>query len=506
LGAIDRVRRWFGRVPPRSTEPATFGGRGYDGASRRGRFQNWNPTNASADATVAVALPVLRARSRDLVRNNPLAAQAVQVLVNNIVGTGIRPRAAGPNKAVNKKADALWKRWSMECDAHGHTDFHGLTALAVREMIEGGDIFALNRPQKLSAGLAVPLLVELREAEHLDAAKARLEGPGASRIVQGIETDPAGRRTAFWMFNEHPGGDASPYLPRSAESSRIPAERVAHLFERQRTQARGVPWAAPIMRAAREMDEWQEAEIVRKKTEACLAGIVIGEDGTDWGINPTAREDGEGGFVGGVMDGQGNAIETFRPGMLAYLSGGKDIKFTQPAATGGVYEWQSMQMHVIAAGFRVPYALMTGDLKQTNFSSGRMGLNEFRRMVEQLQWQTVIPMFCDRIWRWFIEAAQLAGKLPEGDVPAEWAPPRFESVNPLQDATADLLEVRAGFATTPQNIAKRGYDPAESLEEQAAWLAAVDAVKIVLDSDPRRVTKVGMAQPSAPAESEPPAD
>lgn len=504
MGAIDRVRSWFGRVPQRSSGRPTSGGRGYDGASRRGRFQGWNPPGASADATVAVALPVLRARSRDLVRNNPLAAQAVQVLVNNIVGTGIRPRAAGPNKAVNKRADALWKRWSAQCDAHGHTDFHGLTTLAVREMIEGGDLFALARPQKPDAGLAVPLLVELREAEHLDAAKANMGGEGKPRIVQGIETDVGGRRLAFWMFNEHPGGDASPYLPRSAESVRIPAERVAHLFERQRTQSRGVPWAAPVMRAVRELDEWQEAEIVRKKTEACLAGIVIGEDGTDWGINPGGRSEGGEGFTGGVIDAQGQAIESFRPGMLAYLSGGKDIKFTQPAATGGIYEWQSVQMHVIAAGFRVPYALMTGDLKQANFASSRVGLNEFRRMVEQLQWQTVIPMFCDRVWRWFIEAAQLAGKLPEGDVPAEWAPPRFESVNPLQDATADLIEVRSGFATTPQNIAKRGYDPAENLNEQAAWLAAVDALKLVFDSDPRRVTKVGTAQPADPAAAAPP--
>ncbi|MFT3972076.1 MAG: hypothetical protein QM699_01020 [Amaricoccus sp.] len=55
-------------------------------------------------------------------------------------------------------------------------------------------------------------------------------------------------------------------------------------------------------------------------------------------------------------------------------------------------------------------------------------------------------MFCEPIWRWFIERAQSQGLLPDGvEILAEWGPPKFESVNPLQDAQADILEVRAGF-------------------------------------------------------------
>jgi phage terminase large subunit GpA-like protein len=46
-------------------------------------------------------------RMRDLVRNNPLAAKAVAVLVNSLVGTGIRPRAASGDNALNKLVDDL---------------------------------------------------------------------------------------------------------------------------------------------------------------------------------------------------------------------------------------------------------------------------------------------------------------------------------------------------------------------------------------------------------------
>ncbi|MDR0809735.1 MAG: phage portal protein, partial [Gemmobacter sp.] len=117
--------------------------RGYEAAARGRGTSGWKAGGAAADTEIAAAGATLRDRMRDLVRNNPIAAQAVQVLVNNIVGTGIRPRAATSDPALNKRVDDLWKRWAARCDAHGHTDFHGVLCLAVREMIEGGEVFAV---------------------------------------------------------------------------------------------------------------------------------------------------------------------------------------------------------------------------------------------------------------------------------------------------------------------------------------------------------------------------
>jgi capsid protein len=161
-----------------------------------------------------------------------------------------------------------------------------------------------------------------------------------------------------------------------------------------------------------------------------------------------------------------------------------------------------VQGTILAAGFRVPYALLTGDLSQSNFASSRVGLNEFRRMIDMMQWQIVIPMFCQPVWDWFIEAANLAGLIELDRVPVEWAPPSFESVNPLQDANADLVDVRAGFRTIPQMIAKRGYDPDKVIAEQAAFLAKSDALGLVFDADPRMVSKGGQAQAPPPGDDE----
>jgi lambda family phage portal protein len=456
--------------------------RGYDAASRGRGTEGWRAIGGgSADAEIAAAGATLRERMRDLVRNDPLAAKAVQVLVSNIVGTGIRPRAAGPDPAANRAADAVWNEWSRVADADGHTDFHGLTQLAVREMIEGGEVFARRFRRSLTDRLPVPLQIQLLEADHLDSARFD-QRPDGSRIVQGIEYDSLGRRRAYWLFPDHPG-DPSPIFGRRLESVRVDAANVAHLFERQRVQNRGVPWGVPAMRALRDLGDWHTSELTRKKIEASMVAFVFGADDDQQSLAPV------------VLDAEGKKVEQFEPGLIGYVRHGKDVKFNAPGSTSGIYEWNRVQQHIIAAGFRVPYELLTGDLSQVNFSSSRVGLSEFRRMVEAVQWHTVIPQFCEPIWRWVMEVAATMGRIPDPNIPAEWGPPKFESVNPLQDVQADILEVRAGFATVQQMIAKRGYDPEAILQEWSAFAALWDAAGLVFDTDPRRVTKGGQSQP-----------
>jgi capsid protein len=213
-----------------------------------------------------------------------------------------------------------------------------------------------------------------------------------------------------------------------------------------------------------------------------MVAFVLGADEDQQSLAPT------------VQDSDGNAVEQFEPGLIGYVRHGKDVKFNAPGSTTGIYEWNRVQQHIIAAGFRLPYELLTGDLSQVNFSSSRVGLSEFRRMVEAVQWHTVIPQLCDPIWRWAMETAWTMGLVPDPDIPVEWGPPRFESVNPMQDVMADILEVRAGFATPAQQIARRGYDPDDILAEWAKFAAAVDAAGLIFDADPRRVTKAGLMQ------------
>ena len=177
---------------------------------------------------------------RDLVRNNPHAAKAVAVLVNNIIGAGIMPRAASGDEALDRKVDALFERWSSACDADGQLDLYGLQTLICREMVEAGEVLVRRRLRRPGDGLPVPLQLQVLEADFLDASRTGAIGSG--RLVQGIEFDPLGQRRAYWLHTEHPG-DAFGAVQAGASSRAVPATEIAHVYEKQRTQARGVPWA-----------------------------------------------------------------------------------------------------------------------------------------------------------------------------------------------------------------------------------------------------------------------
>ena len=176
---------------------------GYDGAARGRRTEGWRAPGSSADTEIGVAGALLRDRMRDLVRNHPHAAKAVAVLVNNIIGAGIMPRAASGDDTLDRKVDALFERWTAECDADGQLDFYGLQTLICREMVEAGEVLVRRRLRRSSDGLPVPLQLQVLEADFLDATKSGVLGAG--RLLQGIEFDPVGKRRAYWLHAEHPG-------------------------------------------------------------------------------------------------------------------------------------------------------------------------------------------------------------------------------------------------------------------------------------------------------------
>lgn len=461
--------------------------RGYDGAQRTRRTMGWRTNGTSADAEIAAAGSLLRERMRDLVRNNPHAASAVAILVSNIVGDGIIPRAKTGDQERDARINALFERWSKRCDADGLLDFYGLQTLTVRGMLESGDGLLRRRSRRLQDGLPVPLQVQVIETDLIDSSKNEPTSVGGV-IIQGIELNALRQRSAYWMFASHPGN--ATFDPRSSLTSRpIPASEIAHLFEVQRTQVRGAPWGSPALMSLRDLGGYEEAEIVRKRVESCVVGILVGGDENEGVAIPI-----EGDQKPGIYDRDGFPVEKFEPGMFAVAKGGRDIKFNPPAATSNYDTYKKSMLHTIAAGFRVPYSLLSGDLSQVNYSSSKIGLEAFRRLISAVQWQLVIPMLCEPVWRWFCEAAYLAGEIDTPEIPVEWTPPKFYSADPKKDLEADIEEVRAGFMSPQEAIMARGRNPDEVLADFIDWNRRIDAAKAVFDSDPRNVTQVGQRQ------------
>lgn len=464
-------------------------GRGYDGASRDRLRHGWRSHATSANAEIGSAGGLLRDRMRDLCRNNPYAANALSVLVTHAVGAGIVPRSK------DKKVNALFAEWAKQCDADGHLDFYGVQSLAVREMLEAGTGMVRRRRRLQTDGLAVPLQLQLMEIDHLDATKNGVMS-GGRNAVYGIEYDGIGKTSQYWLYPHHPG-NAMLLSTTSIESRPVPAEDIAFAFDKQRAgQSLGVPWGAPVITSLHDLQTYEQAELIRKKLEACMVGVVTGDD--EMGIGLSMGEEQS----PGVYNSDGEIVEKFEPGMFYHARGGRDIKFTQPANTANYDQYKTSMLHTVAVGFRVPHALLSGRLDKVNYSSSKIGLETYKRVIEDLQWRIIIPMICQPLWDWFCEAAYFAGKTKTKKVPVEWSPPRFPSADEAKDVAARVMAMRSGLLNPMVAIAETGYTPDEVIAGYVEWNKLIDADDLIFDSDPRRMSQAGQTQ-QTPDDGEP---
>ena len=453
----------------------------YEGARRSRREELWLPgTGTSANAEVSQARITLRDRARDMRRNNAYARKAISVLVTNRIGTGILATADGPNKRLNDRVQAAWERWIERADATGKTDLYGVQALAEAARIESGECFIRRVPLPEVERDDVPLRLQVLEADYLDTTRDE-RGENGSETIEGIEYRN-GVATAYWLYLAHPG-DTSSMLPRSIESRRVPASEVLHYYRVERPgQLTGVTELAPVIRRLFDLDGYTDAELMRKKIAACAVGAVT---------TPAGLPGGSLGPTNVASDGRRN--EQFSPGTYHYFKTGEQVEFFDPKPVDGYDEFNSVELHAIAAGLDMPYELLTGDLSEVTYTSHRGGLVQFRASVEADQWQLCIPQVCLPIWRWFVADSQM---VPGLQVPVRFTPPRFGLLDPAKEIPAMIQAIQGGLSSWRDTIRREGDDPAVVLDE-------IEAERREFEERGISVTSI---TPSTPEPTTPPPD
>lgn len=494
MGLFDFLRH---RGSSETRGPASVRAR-LEGAMSQRRLRGWQPPLENINSLVASGGPRLLARSRELVLTNGYAANACESYAANLVGDGIKPSSLIEDGELRDKVQQLWLAWTLEADADGLTDFYGLQAMIAREMFVAGECFVRIRPRRAEDGLLVPMQLQLLQSEMLPFEKVETAENG-NRIRCGIEFDRIGRRVAYHFRRRHPGDSTDrggPFMGSDTpETTRVPAEDILHIYRPiDAGQIRGLPHVAPAMVRLFLLDQYDDAELDRKKTAAMFAGF----------ITKNAPEDP---LMGEVEDtGLGIGIASLEPGTLQVLLPGEDIKFSSPADVGGGYEaFQYRTLLSISASLGLPYHLVTGDVRQANYSSLRAELVEFRRRIGQLQHGVLAHQFCRPVWLRWLEAAALSGALDLPDMakakPVHWIPPRWDWVDPLKDIQAQLLGIEAGLVSRRKAVEATGYDIEEIDRENAADAERAAALGLHYSTNPGE-TQGARATPVKPADPE----
>ncbi|WP_319557912.1 phage portal protein [Thiomicrorhabdus sp.] len=408
----------------------------FEGAQSTRRLLSWSPSN-SGPKRQSYQLATLRRRARDLYRNNAIARAAIDKLVADTLsgGVGCRPNPE-LSKQVRDRLVSAWEDWSLECDFDGLNDFYGLQASAMRAMLIDGECLILIEP---SNNPAAPIELRLLEADHLPY----LTDP-ARNIVDGIEFDANGRRTAYHLYPMHPGDNDN------LKTIRIPASKVVHLFQAKRPgQIRGESILTPVLVRLKSLDEFDDAVLERQRLANLFVGFI--------------RKPEVGFNNGDVTTDEEPPLINMEPGTMQELLPGEDITFASPPNQEGYENFTREQLRRISSALGIPYFLISGDYTQVNDRTARVSMTAYRRQVEQLIKGVFVPIFVRPVRIEFIKRAVLTGLLPshvtlKSLMKTDYIPEAWAYINPVQEVSAEVDAINAGLKSRSESLLQRGRD------------------------------------------------
>jgi len=457
----------------------------YRGAQSNRLRADWVLGNSQTTPS-AYELQELRNRSRDLNCNDPIASGATDTMGHNIVGRGLRPQSRirpeivglseARARALQKQAEYIWQTWTPMADSGNRLNFDEIQFLALRKIIEDGEIIALpvmaNEPWR-----QIRRVVELLEADRLSDPKSGLL-PGSHR--QGVEVGRRGEPLAYWLtpFDPKTGKAANPQRVEARDGRGRP--RVLHVFRTSRPgQLRGVPFFAPVLTYFKDLADYLEAEVVAARVAACLAVFITKTDP----------------YQGAAMyatDTQTNnqRLQSLEPGMLNYLALGENINVVDPKRGGETFNaFVEGVLRIIGVSLGLPYELLVKDFSKTNYSSARAALLEGRRNFTN--WRSwFAAKFCCPIYDLVLEEAYLRGQFEAPNfydyrseyTRAQWIGGGWGWVDPVKEVQSSKLAIDYGLSTLAEEAAGQGRDWEETLEQRAREEAFIKELGLVVVS------------------------
>ena len=428
--------------------------RRWEAAKVSRRTENWYTTADGPNTDLRTVWRRLVARHRDLIDNNPWADRAVKVKTNSAIGDGVM----GTPRNGSRRYGEAYQEWaeSTDCDWHGRLNFYGLQSLIYRTVSASGSCLVRRRLDADAAARGlIPLRLEVLEPDWLDMDK------DDGRTIQfGQQFSDAGRLEGYWLRREHPGERGWNGLRTDPEF--VPASEILLIYDTRRPGQRlGVPDGASVIISLRDIDDIQQAQLLKTKIASCFTAFVYDSEAPDQ-VATTAAE----------------LTDTLEPGAIEILPPGKQITFANPPSSGDFTTDMRHYLHAVAAGYSITYEALTGILNDVNFSSGRMGWIEAYREVARLRWNVIVPQLLTPVGRWFNEAAAMVTM--RGPRQMIWTFPRRELIDPAKEITALIEAVGAGIMSLSEVQRSLGYVPAEVITELGQDKAAAEAAGLQL--------------------------
>ena len=440
----------------------------YIGASRNRRpTKNWLTTSNDADTDILGDLPALRSRSRDLMRNAPLACGALSTKVTNIVGTGLKLQSRIDEEYLGMSEDEArawetatereFRMWagSAECDAERTLTFAGIQSLAFLSTLENGDTFILL-PHIKRKGSPYGLKLQQIEADRCCNAKNARD---SETLSGGVAKNNIGAPIEYHFLKGHPGNRYS----KNNEWSKVRAfgqktgrRNVLHLYSKRRIgQTRGVPDLAPVIETLKQLDRYTEAEI----TAAVISGmftVFVKAEGSE----------GLGDFEPSSETSSTSTDEDYQMGSGAILDLGPEesIETANPGRPNSAFDPFVMAiLRQVGTALELPFEILIKHFTASYSASRAALLEAWRYYMTRREWLT--DGLCRPVYEaWMYEAVAIGridapGFLTDPAVRAaylgsDWIGPGKGHLQPLQEAKGSTERITNGTSTIAKETAE----------------------------------------------------
>lgn len=495
---------------PPATQPRPQGavGRAYSGAAASASSAGFGGSQTSADTELAASLSTLRSRSRQMVRDAAYAKRARNLVVNNVIGTGmglqcqVMTTRGQLHEPINAAIEAEWDAWcdADSCHTGGALAFGDMERAAMAQVFDAGEAFLRVHLQPFGRS-RVPLGLELVEAERL-AHELVDPSPTIARgeLRLGVEVDGYQRALAYWIRHRHPG-DLRHGNTGTDLAERVPASMVFHLRVIDRwPQSRGEPWMHNVLRKLDDMNEFTGLEVQAARGSASYFATVESADDAPLG------NDGD--------DDDHPAVD-IDPLTIQHLDPGKKLVFHNPNRPNSALDpFMRYMLREVAAGTGPSYESLSRDYSQSNYSSSRLALLDDRDLWRVLQswWIRNFRMPLHRLW---LQQAALAKAVPGLSLaqyaadPRKWEACRFKPrgwtwVDPTKEVNAYKEAIRGGLTTLTDVVAATagGQDIEDLIKTRKRERQLLAEAGIEVDTEVQAPAPV--APPPMPAPPAPP--
>lgn len=470
-----------------------------------GEISLWRPGLTSADTAVLRDAGTIRARARDLVRNNPLAKNAVRMNRDAVTGSGLKLALAADWRTLGitdveaaaewqDHATRMWEAYAegfdFSADARRLRTFSQLMMLADATDFVDGECLAVVELKPGALGYQTCL--NIIDVDRLSNPFGAIDG---DKMRAGVERDGYGEPVAYHIRERHPG-DLAAHIDayrwkRVERQTAWGRPIVLHTFEHSRPEmTRGVSEFASAIVPMRMLSKYADTELQSAIAQAAVAAVIKTE--LDWSsamqvIGGQARGIGTGNPLSDMAAAHTiNAADyakkrdlTFQGVEIPHLLPNESIEVIRPSHPNSNFpDFENAFIRQLAAGLGVEAHELGKNYREVNYSAARAALLAVWRTYltrrNRLVSQIAMPFF----GAWLEEAVFLGTvPLPKGVTSFQAAKPYLvrgtfvawgkPMIDPLKERQGQQLGVQMGVETLQEIAADTGRNWRDILDQAA---------------------------------------